>query len=172
MPTILGYIIYNGEFWGIFYLRFRVFWSTGSSRPSRPRPCAYLLSCATQLLTSDSLNCSQRGVGQYSVLQAAGRMAHRLTPVIRCLGLGHCNRSSPILSQIRVGSKQYSSVVKDEKVMTARVTDLDIPDVSLSKYIFDAQEKYGGYTALVSSRILTGVSHLRLMPSHPLHQNP
>lgn len=85
-------------------------------------------------------------------------MASRLAPVIRCLGVGQCKRSTSrmLLSQIRVVGEQYSTgVKKEDNVLTSPFADVDIPDVSYCKYIFDAQEKFGGYTALVSSRILT-----------------
>lgn len=90
-------------------------------------------------------------------------MAFRLTPVIRCLGVGHSKRSSSrVLSQFsRVGSEQYSTAIKEEKVLTSQFSDVDIPDVSYSKYIFDSQEKFGGYTALVSTIIRIGYTQSR-----------
>ncbi|KAK4303287.1 hypothetical protein Pmani_024672 [Petrolisthes manimaculis] len=84
-------------------------------------------------------------------------MASRLAPVIRCLTLNQCRRSSPTLSQIKVGSKKYSTTVREENVLVSPFTDVEIPDLPFANYVFDSQEKYGGHTALVDG--MTGVSY-------------
>ncbi|KAK8743688.1 hypothetical protein OTU49_001211, partial [Cherax quadricarinatus] len=53
--------------------------------------------------------------------------------------------------------KYSSSSDRDSWVMKSPFSDVDIPIVSFSKYIFDAQEQFGGRTAMVDG--VTGASY-------------
>lgn len=45
---------------------------------------------------------------------------------------------------------RYKSSSSDFWIVKSPFSDVDIPDISLSKYVFEAQEPFAGKTAMVS----------------------